>query len=175
MDLLKDLAKKNGIDFESMKDDNIEDEYDKKKYAIKDNEGLRLTKQYSQWVKSWLDSLREKESFGMEIRLQDPMLADCLAVIQWYQYLIEVKFTRALMSQKDEKDESQHPYDSIGNAKLLLASIERNMGAWGYLYWKFREEEDEILDILVLLQKINKQVEQIFPGAREFIRPGLDE
>jgi hypothetical protein len=62
------------------------------------------------------------------MRLQDLMLSDCLAVIQWYHYLIEVKFTRALMSQKEEKEEQQNPYDSIGNAKLLLVSIEWNIG-----------------------------------------------
>jgi hypothetical protein len=56
-----------------------------------------------------------------------------------------------------------------------LVSIERNIGAWGYLYQKFREDEDEILDILVLLQKITGQAEVVFPSARGFIRPGLDE
>ncbi|MDR2692147.1 MAG: hypothetical protein LBB73_07660 [Dysgonamonadaceae bacterium] len=68
--------------------------------------------------------------------------------------MIEVKFIRVLMSQKEEKEEQQNPYDSLGNAKLLLVSIERNIGAWGYLYQQFREDEDEILDILVILQKI---------------------
>lgn len=175
IDLLKEQARKAGIDFESLENDDIKDEYDKKKYAIRDNGGLLLAKQYSKLVKYWLDSLSEKESLGMEMCLQDSMLLECIEVIQWYQYLIEVKFTRALMLQEDENDECQLPYDSIGNAKLLLVSIERNIGAWGYMYQKFREDEDEILDILVLLQKITRQVERIFPGAREFIRPGLDE
>jgi hypothetical protein len=31
------------------------------------------------------------------------------------------------------------------------------------------------MDILVLLQKLNKQVKEIFPSTKEFIRPGLDE
>ena len=34
--------------------------------------------------------------------------------------------------------------------------------------------EDEILDILVCLQRLNKRIEQAFPEARAFIRPGLD-
>jgi hypothetical protein len=175
IDILKEYAKEAGINFESLKNDDIKDEYDKKRYAIKNNEGLLLAKQYSKRVKSWLDSLKEKEPLGMEMRLQDLMLSDCFAVIQWYHYLIEVKFTRALMSQKEEKEEPQNPYDSLGNAKLLLVSIERNIGAWGYLYQKFREDEDEILDILVLLQKITGQAEMVFPSARGFIRSGLDE
>jgi hypothetical protein len=175
IDLLKEYAKEAGIDFESLKDDNIKDEYDIKRYAIRTNKGLLLAKQYSKRVQSWLDSLKKKEPLGMEMRLQDLMLSDCLAVIRWYHYLIEVKFTRALVSQNEEKEEQQNPYDSLGNAKLLLVSIERNIGAWGYLYQKFGEDEDEILDILVLLQKITGQVEQVFPYARGFIRPGLDE
>jgi hypothetical protein len=63
----------------------------------------------------------------------------------------------------------------LGNAKLLLVSIERNIGAWGYIYQKFREDEDEILDILICLQNLGKKIEQIFPDAQTFIRPGLDE
>jgi hypothetical protein len=95
----------------------------------------------------------------MEIRLPDLMLPDCFAVVQWYRYLIEVKFTLALMSQKEEKEEQQNSYDSLGDAKLLLVSIERNMGTWGYLYQKFREDEDEILDMPVLVQnRINRSV-----------------
>jgi hypothetical protein len=45
----------------------------------------------------------------------------------------------------------------------------------GYMYQKFREDEDEILDILVLLQKIIRQIEVVFPSARGFIRLGLNE
>ena len=56
----------------------------------------------------------------------------------------------------------------------MPVSIERNIGAWGYLYQKFKEDEDEILDILVCLQRLNKRIEQAFPEARAFIRPGLD-
>ena len=79
------------------------------------------------------------------------------------------------MAQKDEAELELEPYDSLGNAKLLMVSIERNIGAWGYIYQKFKEDEDEILAILICLQKLGKKVEQLFPDARAFIRPGLDE
>jgi len=55
-----------------------------------------------------------------------------------------------------------------------LVSIERNIGAWGYAYQKFKDDEDEILDILVCLQRLSRKIEQTFPDARAFIRPGLD-
>jgi len=175
IDMLKEYSEKSGIDFESLKESDFDCEYDRKKYLVRNDAGISLAKQYGKQVAHWFDSLKRKDTFSMEIRLQDAMFTDCLEVIQWYQYLLEVKLARALMSQKDEEEEHSNPYDSIGNAKLLLVSIERNIGAWGYLYQKFKENEDEILDILVCLQRLHKKIEQTFPEAQTFIRPGLDK
>jgi len=175
MDMIKEYSEKSGIDFESLKDLDFECEYDREKYRIRNDVGVSLVKEYGKMVKHWLDLLPEKDAVGMEIRLQDSMLSDCLEVIQWYQYLLEVKLARALMSQKDEYEEQLNPYDSLGNAKLLLVSIERNIGAWGYVYQKFKEDQDDILDILVCLQRLGKEIERVFPEARIFIRTGLDE
>ena len=176
MDMLKEWCENEKIDFEDFEDDSdFENEYESKHRQFSNDEGITLAKQYREQTKLWLNSLEKKDAFGMEIRLQDMMLSDCLEVIQWYYYLFEVKLMRALMSQKDEEEEDSDPSDSLGNAKLLLVSIERNIGAWGYIYQKFKEDEDEILDILVCLQRLCKQIEHTFPKARDFIRPGLDE
>jgi uncharacterized protein YwbE len=102
IDMIKDYCAKNDIDFESLKDSDIECEYERKKYQIRNDDSVALAKQYGNQVKQWLDSLKSKNPFGMEVRLQDAMLSDCLEVIQWYQYLLEVKLARALMSKKDE-------------------------------------------------------------------------
>jgi hypothetical protein len=174
IDMLKEYSEKNNIDFELLKDSDFENEYDREKYRIRNNADIALAKQYGKRVKHWLDSREKEDLLSMEFRLQDAMLSDCLEVIQWYQYLLEVKLARALMSQKNEEEGEITPYDSLGNAKLLLVSIERNIGAWGYIHQKFKEDEDEILDILVCLQRLNKKVEQAFPEARAFVRPGLD-
>jgi hypothetical protein len=175
MDMLKEYAQENNIDFESLKESDIKNENDRGRYLVRDDFGVSLAKQYGKQVKQWLDSLNEKEPFGMEIRLQDTMTADCLEVVRWYHYLLEVKLVRALMSKKNEEDERVEAYDSLGNAKLLLVSIERNLAAWGYLFQKFRDDEDEILDILICLQNLNREIEKIFPDAKHFIRTGLDE
>jgi hypothetical protein len=175
IDMMKEYCKKNDIDFETLKDSDIECEYDRRKYQIRNDDSVALAKHYGNQVKQWLSSLESKNPVGMEVRLQDTVLSDCLEVVQWYQYVLQVKLQRALMAQKDEAEDCLDPYDSLGNAKLLLVSIERNIGAWGYLYQKFREDEDEILEILICLQKLGKQIEHLFPDARAFIRPGLDE
>ena len=174
MEMLNDYCIENEIDFESLKDADFDDDTISEKYLIRDDAGLDLAKHYSKQAKHWLDSLKGKDALGMEVRLKDKMLADCLEVIHWYQHLFEAKMSRALMAQKFEKEESLNPYDSLGNAKLLLVSIERNIAAWGYVYQKFKNDEDEILDILVSLQRLSKIIEHVFPEARAFIRTGLD-
>ena len=175
IDMMKEYCEKNDIDFETLKDSDIECEYDRRKYQISNEDSVALAKQYGNLVKRWLDSLNSKNPVGMEVRLQDSVLSDCLEVVQWYQYLLQVKMQRALSAQKDEAELELEPYDSLGTAKLLLVSIERNIGSWGYIYQKFPDDEDEILAILICLQKLGKKVEQLFPDARTFIRPGLDE
>jgi hypothetical protein len=174
MDMLKEQIEKMGIDIECLDSAEFVDEYEKKELLVGNSDGILLAKQYGKQVGHWLDSLKERDSVGMEIRLQDEMQSDCLEVIQWYQYLLEIKFARALMSQKNEEEEGLEAYDSLGIAKLLLVSITRNIGAWGYFYQKFKEDEDEIFDILICLQRLERAVEQTFPEARSFIRPGLD-
>ena len=178
MEMLGDYFKDLDIELESLDESlentDFEDEDIEEKYSFPDDGALNLAKQYGKQVKHWLAVLKKKNTFSMEVRLQDEMLADCMEVIHWYQHLFEVKMSSALMAQKYEKEESLNPYDSLGNAKLLLVSIERNIAAWGYLYQKFKDDEDEILDILVSLQRLSKIIEQLFPEARAFIREGLD-
>jgi len=174
MDMLKEYSEKNGLDFESLQDSDFEDKYNRERDIVRNDAGVTLARQYGMQVKHWLDSPERKDALGMEFRLQDTMLADCLEVVQWYQYLFEVKLARALISQRNEEELEINPYDSIGNAKLLLVSIERNIGAWGYLYQKFKENEDEILNILVCLQRLKKKIEETFPDVHTFVRPGLD-
>jgi hypothetical protein len=174
MDMLKEFTEKRGLDFEALEDADFESGYDRQKYLIRNGAGISLAKEYGKMTGQWLDSLTGKNAAAMEIRLQDAMLLECLEVIRWYQHLLEVKLSRALMSQNEEREEQQEPYDSSGTAKLLLVSIERNIGAWGYIYRQIGEDEDQILDILVCLQRLHREIEQTFPEAQAFIRPGLD-
>ena len=172
IDIMKDLFEKAEIDIE---DFDIESECERINSLIRDNDGLVQAKQYEKQVDQWMKSLKAKEPLRMEIRFNDAMTSDSFETIIWYQHLFEAKLRSALFSQKEEEKSESKPHDSLGNAKLLLVSVERNINAWSYMYQKFPEDEDEILDILVCLQILGKKVEQMFPDARAFIRPGLDE
>jgi len=171
--MLQEMLGKKSVDSDLLQRSDFENEYDWKAHLIRNDGCIALTKKYRKMVRRWLNSLKNHN--GMEIRMQDQMLTDSLDIIFWYEGMFEIKLERALISKNDEDEEHSNPYDSLGTAKLLLVSIERSINAWSYVYQKFQEDEDDILQILISLQKISKKIEQVFPEARAFIRPGLDE
>lgn len=73
----------------------------------------------------------------------------------------------------EEKDAIQT--DSNGSAKVALIGIDRSIGAWGEMRNYLPDKDDRILTILLHLDRLRRKVEQFFPEAREFVRPGFDE
>lgn len=99
---------------------------------------------------------------------------DSFDTINWYNYFIQAKFRRALCSKagyggKVDKD------DAKGSAKIALMAIDKVIKAWMKILDFVPETEDSILSILVQLSKIRAKAGRTFPGARKFIRPGLDK
>ena len=104
---------------------------------------------------------------------------DAAEVIRWFQFFISVKIRRALGSREHEADESEFwqemPRDSDGTAKIALIAIDRSIGAWGTLLHAYPARMSATLEILALLSRLRLELEQEFPNAWSFIRPGLDE
>ena len=76
---------------------------------------------------------------------------------------------------EDKEEEFWAKDDSDATAKTALIAVERSISAWAVLLKLFKNNENEILDILVILKKIEKSAKNEFPDAMKFIRPGLDE
>ena len=93
------------------------------------------------------------------------------------RYFIYVKLVRAIKGTLDETVEPYEEYakDSNGSAKIALIAIDRSVAAWGKIYEHFDENEAEILDMLVLLDRLRRKTEAVFPIAREFHRAGFDD
>jgi hypothetical protein len=105
-------------------------------------------------------------------------IKDCAEVVQWYLHFIYVKLQRAMHGKMDgEKTagEDRFPKDSDGSAKIALISVDRSIEAWVNLLHLIPQQEDAIISLLSLLQKIKAIGEAEFPDARKFIRPGFDE
>jgi hypothetical protein len=101
------------------------------------------------------------------------ILNEALEIINWYHLQIHVKIMRAATG--NENNDISDKQDSDGSAKVALIGIDRSIAAWGKLLSYFPEQEDELLDILVHLEKLRRTTENEFPDARAFIRPGFDD
>ena len=128
------------------------------------------------WLKenSNLIDQTENELFSSGSRELFPLL-DAMEEIQWYHLFIPAKIHRAF-SHFDDQDITEFAMnDANGSAKIALVAIEHSIEAFSVILKSMEEKEDEILQFMISLSKMRKDLELAFPEARSFIRPGLDE
>jgi len=138
-----------------------------------------LSMEYAVKIGKWLntntDYINEKSG---QINLVDNdfslTITDAIDVIQWYEYFIPPKVSRAYSPKMYPEDDFED-YDKLGSAKVALIAIDKSIKANSFLLNNFAEKEDEILDLLVILTKLKKLILRDFPKAMNFIRPGFDE
>ena len=194
-ELILHVSKKQGIDLNDITDEEITEqkhEYDKIRKTAKKKKYVILADKYSKIAVKWFDSsdklfLKKEKELNKFIELElpntDPIkianqITNFTEIISWYHLFIYIKLQRAtegLIQYQNDNTEVWAMDDANATSKLVIVSIERSINAWLGLMELFKEEEDAILDILVVLQKIQKAVEKDFPNARKYIRPGLDE
>ncbi len=106
-------------------------------------------------------------------------IKDSLDVILWYSPQILVKLKRASGREPGAEDDpllaEVARNDADGSAKVALIGMDRSLAAWGVLHDQLPDAQDAILDILVHLDRLRRAAEQLFPNARAFVRPGLDQ
>jgi len=104
---------------------------------------------------------------------------DAAEVIRWFQFFISVKIRRALGSRDGEARHPQFwedtPRDSDGTAKIALIATDRSIGAWATLLYAYPARKSATLEILALLSSLRLKLEQEFPNAWSFARPGFDD
>jgi hypothetical protein len=190
LELVTEMAEERGIDLSAIDVDDEIREQEEIEQEAKKQSCVKNAKQYSKYVGTWFDDSKEllkqkEEQLNKQLELNlpssDPIseaatLTDIIEIIRWYQHQIFVKLMRAVTGKLEGVPEiiADMPKDSDGSAKVALIGTDRSIAAWGAMIKHFPEKESEILDILVLLEKIRKQTEAFFPDARAFIRPGFD-
>lgn len=133
----------------------------------------------------------------------DSLVTDAVEVVRWYEFFIGAKIFRSLMDsedriltatlggddpftdleQTDELDrddvlQALHETavnDADGSAKIALVAIDRSLSAWRIIQSSFPEKTGTIMPMLLELENLRSSIEQQFPNARSFIRPGFDE
>ena len=102
-----------------------------------------------------------------------PGAPTALEVFEWFHALVPARIFRALVS--DIEAGSGVPgrsEDTLATAKMALVGIDRSLEAVTALA---TYADDPRLDLLTsLLQRLGPEVERRFPGARGYLRPGLD-
>jgi hypothetical protein len=105
--------------------------------------------------------------------MNDP--TDPRAVVNWFHALIAVKVHRALHGlANDQPEDRDWPPDYDGSAKVALLGIDRSHAAWLDLVERGIAEA-EVAPFIADLVWLGEALERVFPNARAFVRPALDE
>lgn len=193
IELIQLLSTKKNIVLEYISTNNINSKINNLKdirNIVKEKYLSKLSKQYIHSVQQWFDSsensfIQKEDELNLKLNLKFPnsnpieetnTIIQLIEIIRYYQHFIFPKLMRALEGKIFFMKENcnDRMYDANGSAKIVLIACDRSLAAWGEIMNIFEEWEDEILNILVLLQKMIKGIEKEFPNARNFIRPGLD-
>ena len=184
MEMLYEMAESMDIDIDSLE---IDIDREKENEELSENhETCRMAREYSDKVADWLEGAGDiisETGYGLTVAdmntPENGSVSDAMEVIQWYQHQIFVKLMRAVSGLMDEPltDDKGNQYasDSDGSAKVALIGIDRSIAAWGSMNRMFPGiGSNEIKEILIYLGSLRKAVENTFPNARSFIRPGFD-
>jgi hypothetical protein len=139
------------------------------------------------WLRLYADATRAKaqsslgEATGSPeaavLRMEVAGVLDALQVVQWDCMLVAAKLGRALRGKEDGAEPfASDPVqtDFNGSAKLTLLLAERSEAAWR-LIARWAPESDIATGLADSLAALRVEVEQMFPSARRFVRPGFDE
>lgn len=170
MDMLNQMAGEYGIDLNNLQ------ELELPKHIPGALE--KLATDYGHDVFKWIN--KNHNFFNHQIDIYSSideniskMIVEVIQIISWYGPLIGAKIHRSMYGEIDA-DETER-YDKLGSAKIALISIERSIGAFSFILFNLPDKEDESLDFLVTLAKIKRLLEDIYPDAMSFKRPGFDD
>jgi predicted hydrocarbon binding protein len=190
LEMVKEKAEEMGIDLDAIDDEQFAKQQEQVHQFVENQPYTKAAFGYVGMVNRWFESNKDLlEEKGDELQTlalaqipgtmpeKDALeIKDCLEVVRWYQHQIYVKLCRAASGLiRGELEEIEYfPEDANGSAKVAIIGIERSIAAWGGLLNQLPQQEHPILDLLVNLKKLLRQVEAVFPDARAFVRVGFD-
>lgn len=185
-EVLHELAAERGIDIEDIyASENIDKEFWGEDYEnsevkgtrdnlmIENSDIIRICMIYEDLADKCLEKVFEMldEKFGEDKGLE---IDNALDAVNWYQDLMQAKMRRALHGYYHADSHEEEREDYNGSAKVALLAIGRSMEGWMALLPHCEKQEREILQLLVVLRQLKKDIEFQFPEAENFRRPGFD-
>ena len=193
MQMLERHCKEAGIDLSPESLHKAGEEQKRRHAKVRESDLSKASFRYLDLADKWFDArpkllaekgealvkIAELELPGHDALAEANELRDVIQIIHWYQTLIPAKVERALDGLEKSPEEKEmlsgFPSDADGSAKVALISIDRSLAAWSIMRRLFPEEGDSMLDLLVHLDRLRRGLEQAFPNARQFKRPGFDD
>jgi len=173
MEMLEETAKQWGIDLKNLDSGEEEESTAEKKDAARNHVVYRAAENYAKIVEDWFKGKEELFFFPTAAVPEESVkIEEAVEVIRWYQFFIAAKVMRAIRGSMEERGADS---DSDGSAKVALIGIERSIAAWGVIPRHNRFYRERVFEIISFLNLLKQAVEETFPGAKSFIRPGLDE
>jgi len=176
LELLREAGKKWGIELETL--DSVRDSESMRANdeAAENHVVCRAAKSYSKMVEDWF---KGREGFFFETgpaANRGVGIEEAFEVIQWYQYFIAAKVMRAIRGKMEEEKERGNEFisDSDGSAKIALVAIDHSMSAWAVISHYNHVHIERVFEIISFLDRLRQAVEETFPNARSFIRPGFE-
>jgi hypothetical protein len=190
LEMVKETAEEMGIDLNAIDDEQFAKQQEQVNQFVENQPYTKAAFAYAETTGKWFDSnkallenkaeelltLAHAQIPGVRPDKDALKIQDCLEVIRWYQHQIYVKLCRAAsgLIRGELEDLEYFPEDANCSAKVAIIGIERSIAAWGELLNQFPQQEHPILDLLVNLKRLLRQVEAVFPDARAFVRLGFD-
>jgi hypothetical protein len=184
-DMLAALAAEVGVDLTTINDQR-NPQRKRRHFDVGDHPLTEIGRDYANAATAWFSELADANLARNQVVKElgcegSDEIANAVEVVQWYQYQIAVKTMRALSSRSRELDPKDltvgevYARDSDGSAKVALIGIDRSIGAWHLLHRCLPNNSGTIFPLILRLDGLRRRIEQEFPCAREFIRPGFDE
>lgn len=175
-EMIKEAAQEHGIDLSKLECENEAKHLRVRDEGVKNHLISRAAKTYADMAEEWL---KENEDHLFELAIipsDDASIEEAIEVIRWYQYFIAAKAMRALLGKVEEEEDGldEFPSDADGSAKIALIAIDRSMSAWAIILQQNPNVSESVLKIISFLDRLGQVIEETFPKARSFIRPGFD-
>ena len=177
LELLRETGKKWGIDLDAL--DSVSDAESRRvnDEAVENHVICRAAKGYSKMVENWFRGREELFIETAALVIEGVDAKEAFEVIRWYQYFIGVKIARAIRGKIEEEEERNEEVasDADGSAKIALIAIDRSIGAWTVISRYNHLYAESVSEIISVLNLLRQAIEETFPRARSFIRPGFDD
>jgi hypothetical protein len=176
--LLEEWCAREGIDFEQLRreahSEEANAELERAAEAVRGDPLQKLATAYTHAALNIIDAMalaRATRGWSQEVQA-------ALDTIAWHAGMVSAKVHRALHGYAERglvRDEDPAQNDWNGSAKLARLIVGESKGAWDVVLREGEAPADSpLLELLPLLDQIDRGLAERFPRAMDFVRPGFD-